>query len=114
MLFSELWVDPNAEEGKNGGGGERTMRFLFKMDVQTLGLFDVVLTVRGTEVDMQIACPDKAVPFSKRIETEVSKILVRNDLKPSNITVRRMERPVTLTEVFPKIFEGKNSVNVKV
>ena len=116
MLFSELWVDPNADEGRNGGGGggERTMRFLFKMDVQSLGLFDVVLTTRGADVDLQIACPDKAVPFARQIETEVSKILVRNDLKPSSVTVRKMERPVTLTEVFPKIFEGMNSVNVKV
>jgi len=25
-----------------------------------------------------------------------------------------MERPVALTEVFPKLFEGKNGINVKV
>ena len=44
----------------------------------------------------------------------MSQILTRNDLRPSRVAVRRLERPVTLTEVFPKIFEGKNSVNVKV
>ena len=90
------------------------MRFLFKMDVQSLGLFDVILTTRGTNVDLYVACPDKAVQFSKQIETEISKILVRNELTPTSIAVRRMDRPVTLTEVFPKIFEGKNSVNVNV
>ena len=117
MLFSELWVDPNAEDSRDnrdGGRGEKSMRFLFKMDVQSLGLFDVILTTRGTNVDLYVACPDKAVQFSKQIETEISKILVRNELTPTSIAVRRMDRPVTLTEVFPKIFEGKNSVNVKV
>ena len=115
MLFSELWVDPNAEEEQNrGGGGKNTMRFLFKMDVQGLGLFDVILSAQGTEVDIQIACPDAAAPFSKQIGEAVSQILTRNDLKPARVAVRRMDRPVTLTEVFPKIFEGKNSINVKI
>lgn len=117
MLFSELWVDPNAEDGQDKGGargGRNTMRFLFKLDVQTLGLFDVILTAQGTDVDVQIACPDKAAPFSKQIGDAVSQILTRNDLKPARVAVRRMDRPVTLTEVFPKIFEGKNSVNVKI
>ena len=115
MLFSELWVDPDAEEGQGRGGGKgNTMKFLFKMDVQSLGLFDIVLTARDSEVDIQIACPEKVVPFSRQIETTVSQILARNDLTPSRVAVRRLERPVTLTEVFPKIFEGKNSVNVKV
>lgn len=115
MLFSELWVDPNAEEepGK-AGGGKNAMRFLFKMDVQSVGLFDVILVAQGTDVDVQIACPEAAVPFSKQIGDAVSQILTRNDLKPARVAVRRMDRPVTLTEVFPKLFEGKNSVNVKV
>ena len=116
MLFSELWVDPNAEEeqGRAGGGGKNIMRLLFKMDVQSLGLFDVILTAQGSDVDIQIACPDAAVPFSKQIGDAVSQILARNDLKPARVAVRRMDRPVTLTEVFPKLFEGKNSVNVKI
>ena len=116
MLFSELWVDPNAEEeqGRAGGGGKNIMRLLFKMDVQSLGLFDVILTAQGSDVDIQIACPDAAVPFSKQIGDAVSQILARNDLKPARVAVRRMDRPVTLSEVFPKLFEGKNSVNVKI
>jgi len=116
MLFSELWVDHDAEDeqGRTGSGGKNIMRLLFKMDVQSLGLFDVILTAQGTDVDIQIACPDAAVPFSRQIGDAVSRILTRNDLKPARVAVRRMDRPVTLTEVFPKLFEGKNSVNVKI
>ncbi len=115
MLFSELWVDPDAEEKKGGGeSGKRSMKFLFKMDVQSLGLFDVVLTSREREVDIRISCPEGVAPFSKQIEQTVSQIIARNGLTPTGVVVRKMERPVTLTEVFPKIFEGKNSINVKV
>ena len=115
MLFSEFWVDPEAEEKKGGkGAGEKCMKFLFKIEVQGIGLFDVILTNRERDVGVVIACPEGVAPFSKEIEQTVSKILARNDLKSAGISVRKMERPVTLTEVFPKIFEGKNSVNVKV
>ena len=41
-------------------------------------------------------------------------ILERNGLKAANVVVRQMQRPLTLTEVFPRIFERRNSVNVKV
>lgn len=116
MLFSELWVDPNAEDEQQGQGGRResAMKFLFKIDVQSLGLFDVILTARDSDVDIQIACPDKVAPFSRQIEAGITQILANHELKPSRVLVRRMERPVALTDVFPKIFEGMNSVNVKV
>ena len=115
MLFSELWVDADAEEKKGDKGqGEKCMKFLFKIDVQGLGLFDVVLANREKDVSIVVACPEGVVPFSKEIEQTISRILARNELNSAGVSVRKMERPVTLTEVFPKIFEGKNSVNVKV
>ncbi len=116
MLFSELWVDPDAEDEEERGGEQqqgKTMKILFKMDVQSLGLVDIVLTSRGSEVEIQVACQERAVRFSQQIEQSISRILERNELVPAQVTVRRLARPVTLTEVFPKIFERKNSVNVK-
>ena len=114
-LFSELWVDADTEDKKGGKGeGGKCMRFLFKLDVEKVGLFDVILTSRDKEVEVAVACPEGVAPFSREIEKTVSQILTRNELTPVGVSVRRMERPVTLTEVFPKIFEGKNSVNVKV
>ena len=114
-LFSELWVDPDAESegGRAGNGRRHTMRILFKMDVQPLGLFDIVLNSRGNEVDIQVSCPERAVPFSRQIEQSISQILERNGLSPTQVMVRKLERPITLTEAFPKIFERKNCVNVK-
>lgn len=114
MLFSELWVDPDAENDESGNGRSGAVqRFLLKMDVQSLGVFDLVFTNRDLKVDMNVFCPEAVAPFTKMIEQDISKILLSNGLTP-DVTVRRMERPVTLTEVFPKIFEGKNSVNVKI
>ena len=115
MLFSELWVDPNDENGNGGREGTgKAVKVLLKMDVQTLGLFDVLLSNYEDAVELQIYCPERVAPFSKQIEEAIKGILVKNEFRPVGVTVRKMERPVTLTEVFPKIFEGKNSVDVKI
>ena len=113
-LFSELWVDPDAEKEGRGGQSEKCLKLLFKLDVQALGLFDIILMSQNQEVDLRVSCPEGVAPFSRQIEQALAQILSQNGLKPTSVSVRKMERPVTLTEVFPKIFEGKNSVNVKV
>ncbi len=117
MLFSEMWVDPDAEKNAEGAGGGaqdgNVVRILLKVDVQSVGLFDIVLTSQKENVDIQIACPAAVVPVSKQIEQAVTQILTRNELKPLRVAVRKMEHPVALTDVFPKIFQGRNSVNVK-
>lgn len=113
MVFSELWVDPDADEGERSLSADRTMRFLLKIDVQSLGMFDVILTSMRDNVDIQVACPEKVVPFAGQIEGAVKDILTRHSLNPVRVAVRRMERPVALTDVFPKIFQGRNGVDVK-
>lgn len=116
-LFSEMWIDPDAENGEQGsrdGNPGRVIKCLFKMDVEGLGMIDVVLMSKDKDVDIQLSCSEQILPFSKKIEEGIQTILRRNDLKPVRVAVRRMDRPVTITEVFPKIYERKDSINVKV
>ena len=114
MMFSELWVDPDAESNSNGRDGTNTLRFLFKMDIQSMGFFDMVLTCRGDAVDLQIQCPEKMVPFTEVMEKNLTRILTENGLQAHSVRVKKMERPFVISEVFPKIFQGEDSVNVKV
>ena len=65
-------------------------------------------------VDLQIFCPDRVAPFSQVVQGEMSRILTSNGLSPGAVQVRRMERPLTISGVFPRIFEGENSINVKI
>ncbi len=117
MLFSELWVDPDAEEDRKNPNmdpeGGNVTRILLKIDVQSLGLFDLVLLCQKEKVDLQLACPESVAPFSKQIEQSITRILTKNELKPLRVSVRKMEQPLALTDVFPKIFQGRDSVNVK-
>jgi hypothetical protein len=90
------------------------VKLLLQINTPTFGRFDVVVTDRDRAVDIQIACPDGAVPFSKEIEQSVSQIVTDCGLNPTGVQARGVERPLKLSQVFPKIYEGRDSVNVKV
>ena len=115
MMFSELWVDPDAEENLKQGRGDRenTIRFLFKMDIQDLGFFDIVLTCRGENVDIQLFGPPAVTSFAGIVQGELSRILTENGLNAGTVQVQTADQPLTISQVFPKIFEGENSINVK-
>lgn len=114
MMFSELWVDPDAENNLKHGRGDRenVIRFLFKMDIQDLGFFDMVLTCQGENVDLQIYGPPAVTSFAGTVQGELGRILTENGLKPAGVQVQTMEKPLEISAVFPKIFEGENSINV--
>ena len=114
LMFSELWVDPDAENNLKNGRGDRenVIRFLFKMDIQDLGFFDMVLTCQGENVDLQIYGPPAVTGFAGTVQGELSRILTENGLKPYGVQVQTMEKPLEISAVFPKIFEGENSINV--
>lgn len=114
MVFSEFWVDPDADRESSGRQDKQSLRFLFKLDIQSLGFFDLILTCRNEAVDLQVQCPQRAAPFSAAMEQALSRILTEHGLQAASVRVKPMERPVTISEVFPEIFEGKDSINVKV
>ncbi|MDE7260892.1 MAG: hypothetical protein K2N78_02340 [Oscillospiraceae bacterium] len=115
MMFSELWVDPDAEDNLKHGRGDRenTIRFLFKIDIQDLGFFDMVLTCRGENVDIQLFGPPAVASFAGIVQGELGRILTDNGLNAGAIQVQETQQPLTISQVFPKIFEGANSINVK-
>ena len=114
MMFSELWVDPDAENNLKHGRGERdnVIRFLFKADIQGLGFFDMVLTCVRDKVDLQIFGPPAVTDFAETVQGEMSRILSENGLKPVGVQVQPAKKPLEISAVFPKIFEGENSINV--
>ena len=115
LMFSELWVDPDAEKERSARSGEpRTLRVLIKMDIQSLGAFDVLINAKAERVSVQVACPPGVAARSGDITASLRTILERNGLHAEEVSVAEMKRPVTISEVFPKLFERMSGVNVKV
>lgn len=112
-MCSEMWVDPDTEDCVQRGG-ERTMRFLLKFDIQELGAFDLVLTYRKGGVDIDVRCPKRLGPFTELIQSSLAGLAERDGLSVQSLRVAEMKRPLTISEVFPKIYERKNGVNVSI
>ncbi len=115
MMYSELWVDPDAEEENPGDGqtGDK-IQFLFKLDLESLGFLEITLAAREEQVDLHIYGPENVSSHEAVIAEDMASILARHQLKGTRIQVSKLETPLTLTQVFPNLFEGKRGVNVKV
>lgn len=115
MMYSEMWVDPDAED-QEGGGREQDhkVQFLFKLDLESLGFLEIALSARQDQVEMQIYGPDAVQASSGLIAQDMRDILASHGLTGKDVRVSKLERPLALTEVFPNLFEGKLGVNVKV
>ena len=115
LMFSEMWVDPDAEKESSARTGEpRTIRILIKMDIQSLGAFDLLINSKGENISVQIACPQTVAAYSDRVSQSLRAILERNGLNAEEVSVGEMKRAVPVSEVFPKLFERMSGVNVKV
>ncbi len=114
-MFAEMWVDPDAEdEAKRGGGGERTLRILIKMDVESLGAFDLLFNAKGEQVSLSVACPESVAPFMDAVGRSMGEILKRNGLNVEEVRVARMRRAAAVSDAFPKLFKNRSGVNVRV
>ncbi len=117
LMFSEMWVDPDAERdgGKNGKNGNGPVqRILIKMDIRSIGAFDVLIQNRSEGVSMLVTCPKNVAEFTPQVTQSLRNILARNGLKVEQVQVAEQHRPLTVSEVFPKLFERMSGVNVKV
>lgn len=117
-MFSEMWIDPDAEKNKRGGsdrsGGQRSFRVLIKMDIQDMGAFDLLINTQGETTSVNAACPESVAAFSSSIRRAIGGILERNGLKAGDISVSTMKKPVTISQVFPEIFAKASGIDVKI
>lgn len=119
MVFSELWVDPDAGEKNSTPSSENTesnfsMKLLLKMDIQTVGLLDVVVACHNRLINLEVFCPASIVSYSNMIQNALSKILEDNKLNVGTVQVEERTHTIAISDVFPKIFERKDSINVTV
>ena len=114
-LYSEVWVDPDAENGQNGQEAEEgKIQFLFKLDIASLGAMEITLGAVGGQVDLRVFGPEAVSGQSAVIAEDLKMILESHGLRGQSVQVDRLKTPLALQEVFPDLFEGKRSVNVKI
>ena len=116
MMFSEMWVDPDAEGGreKEDGSRERMIKGLVKFDIQDLGFFDLFFLCGEEKVSVQINIPPELEKDAGKIQSDIRRILEEHSLRPEEVLTGNSTASIPLTEAFTKLKERKNSINVSI
>ncbi len=116
MMYSEMWVDPDAEKEGRGEGehGQNKMQFLCKLDLQNLGFMEMAFSVRQDNVEMQIFAPEIIANSSETVAKDIRDILSSHGFNSRAVEVAKLEKPLAITQVFPNLLEGRQGVNVKI
>ncbi len=113
MTFAEMWVDPDAGKGTQTEE-DRVVQGLVKFDIQDLGFFDLFFVYQDKKVNLQLNYPDALKDKEDEIRNKIAEILAENGMESRELYLGSSKDPVAISDAFPKIFERKNSINVKV
>ncbi len=111
-VVSEMWVDPDARRQSEEEG--RKIKLFLKFDIQSLGKFELVMTLQDRESMMQLFVPHHLVKQDKKIQEDVSGILRKNGIRLGQFSVYGRVRDRKVTEVFPEIREKETTINVRI
>lgn len=113
QMFSELWVDPDSEQ-KGGDEEEQARKLLIKFDIKDVGFFDLILLHQGSKLEMQLRYPEKLQMMEKEIKKGITELVEKNGMTCQKLFLSKSTVPISISEVFPQIYERKNAINVKV
>lgn len=111
-VMSEMWVDPDAK--KDYEDEPRKIKLFLKFDIQTLGKFELLMTLQDRQSRVQLFVPPQLAKQDKKIQTEVADILKKNGLRFSQLMIRERVRDRRVDEVFPEIREKERTINVRI
>lgn len=111
-VVSEMWIDPDARRGSDEEG--RKIKLFLKFDIQSLGKFELVMTLQDRESKMQLFVPSHLAKQDKKIQTDVTDILRKNGIRLGQFSVYGRVRDRSVTEVFPEIRDKETTINVRI
>ena len=115
-VMSEVWIDPNADRGKNQTEKKGdAVRIFLKFRIRELGDFDMIGSMQKNtkKLDLQIFIPDGLPEKPRRIQASLTEILKRNGLT-ADVSLSPRTRAISVREVFPGIREKERTINVRV
>jgi hypothetical protein len=113
FLFSEIWVDPD-DEREVEGSYEKGTKFFIKFGIDGVGYFEMIMSESKGALSLWLNYPEKLSPMERQIKTGISGIVLENGFKLETLSVGKVMKQKSVAEVFPKLYERKNAVNVRV
>lgn len=113
-VFSEMWIDPDAERNEGEGGKERGVKLLLKFDMKGVGFFDIMMYYEKEKMSMLVHYPDSLAEHENEIRSGIQDIMKRNGIGMEYLAVEEGKEPISISAAFPKIYERRNTINVTI
>lgn len=113
-MFSEMWIDPDEEGSSTQAEAKHRVRMFIKFDIRELGQFKLLLFYGDNAASLQLYYPESMKKSEANIHKGIKNILDRHHFRADNIYLQPGGGPSSPVEVFPKIHERKNSVDVRI
>lgn len=114
QAFGELWVDNDAQEnGKNSAETVRSYHLFLTFSIDMVGRFEIELYASGDSVKLTLLHPESYREKAPTLAQKASKIAAGLGYKADQVITAVLNKPRTLTQVFPKILERRNGIDVK-
>ncbi|MEY8356474.1 hypothetical protein AALB39_24425 [Lachnospiraceae bacterium 54-53] len=113
-MFSEIWIDPDEEGSSTQGDMRHTARIFVKFDIRDLGQFKLLLLYGDHAASLQLYYPENMQNSEAGIHKGIKNILEQHHFRAESIYLQAGGGPSSPLEVFPKIQERKNSVDVRI
>ncbi len=115
LFFSEIWIDPDADDtAKNHGDEHPASKYLIKFDIQDVGFFEIVMLYKNGRMDMMLFYPRSLSSKSEDIKRSLDTIMKNNNITFNSFAMHEATVPIPVSDVFSKIQERKDTINVKV
>lgn len=111
--LAEGWIDPD-EENENGEGERHRSKIFLKFHIEGLGKFELLMSCRGLETDIDLKIPAALNGKENEIGTAVAAILEKNNINGKTLAIGPCRRDTAVEEVFPVLLQKGSGMNVRV
>lgn len=112
--FSEMWVDPDADNQGNASGDDNNVHIFFVSEIDGLGHFEFEIYAKGHEIDFYMFCPDEFVSFFQNFKETVIKSAANTVYTFNNVSIQKFERERSLEQIFDKLKSRRAGIDVKI
>lgn len=115
MMFSEMWVDPDAEgQGMSGGDAPKASKIFAKFMIKELGDFDLLIVEKDGRASVEVHYPESLADRASDIRRDIPDIIRRNGLRLENFLAAQGQTEKSLLQIFPKVVMQKSTVDVTI
>lgn len=110
--FGELWADPDAGRGTNGGSDDKHLFLCF--DIEEAGYFELELYAKGRDLNISLMCPAGSERRFLPLKESIPVIASANGYNAEKTIISPLVKRRDLNRVFPKLNYSRSGLNISV